>query len=434
MNAFTKTSIPALLAASLLIGCGGDDGGSNAKTPDETGGEVVTSDLARVTDPNVDANDVAAQVAGNNAFAVDLYKASVVGTDGMISSPYSASIALAMTYAGARGETATEMAQVLHYDLEQEKLHPVFNHLDLELESRGQGAQGQDDDQPFRLRIANAIWGQADFPFEQDYLDTLALNYGAGLRVLDFAADPDSSRETINLWVEDQTEEKIKDLLPDGSITPNTRLVLTNAIYFNAAWQTPFEEGATQSASFTTAAGQSVNVDQMNQLETHNYARIGTADVAELMYDGGEVSMVIIHPDDLAAFEQNELDGAFIDSLDTELAPSMVQLGLPKFQIETTLPLTQTLQDMGMILPFTDADFSGMSAGGGLVITDVIQKAFINLDESGTEAAAATAVVVGETSVPVADVEMNVDSPFIYLIRDVETGSIIFIGRVTDPS
>lgn len=430
-----KTISTSIAAATLLAACGdtGTDSPDPAQTTDPAG-EVVSSDLTRETDPQVEPADVTTQVDGNNQFAIDLYQASLDGSqDDLIASPYSVSLALAMTYAGARGDTATEMADVMHYRLAQEELHPVFNYLDLTLESRGANASGQEDGDPFRLEIANAIWGQTDYEFKQEFLDTIALNYGAGLRLLDFQEEPEASRLTINEWVETKTEEKIKNLLPEGSITPATVMVLTNAIYFNAAWETPFQEGLTSDADFTTLSGNVKQVPMMSQMERHGHARVGSADAVELDYDGGEVSMVLIVPDEFQEFEENEFDADYLRELDESMEPKMVDLAMPKFQIDTTLPLTETLQEMGMILPFTDADLSGL-ADGDLVITDVIHKAFINLNEEGTEAAAATAVVVGETSAPTAEVTVNANKPFIYLIRDVETGTVLFIGRVADPS
>ena len=206
--------------------------------------EVLKSDKQRVTSPVVNQPDLAALVDGNNAFAFDLYQTLKDG-DNLFYSPYSISLALAMTYAGARGTTEQQMADTLHFTLPQERLHPAFNSLDLELSQRGEGAKGKDD-KGFRLNIVNAIWGQKDYKFLTEFLDTLAENYGAGLRVLDFITAPEPSRITINDWVSDQTEDRIKDLIPQGAIDHLTRLVLTNAIYFNAAWQYPFQKNATK--------------------------------------------------------------------------------------------------------------------------------------------------------------------------------------------
>ncbi|MBM3175326.1 MAG: serpin family protein, partial [Chloroflexi bacterium] len=212
-------------------------------------GEVVQSEKQRITSPNVNQADQAALVDGNNAFALDTYQVIRKAEGNLFFSPYSISLALAMTYAGARGTTAQQMANTLHFTLPQEQLHPAFNSLDTELSQRGQGAKGKDE-KGFRLNIVNAIWGQKGYKFLPEFLDTLAQNYGAGLRTLDFKQASEASRITINDWVSQQTEGRIKDLIPKGAIDPLTRLVLTNAIYFNAAWQFPFKKESTKDGAF----------------------------------------------------------------------------------------------------------------------------------------------------------------------------------------
>ena len=212
-------------------------------------GEVLKSDKERITSPNVTQSEQALLVQGNSAFAFKLYQALKGKGDNLFYSPYSISLALAMTYAGANGETAQQMADVLHFILGQDKLHPAFNWLDAELATRGQGAQGKDG-KGFRLNIANAIWGQKDYEFLPAFLDVLAENYGAGLRILDFRTETEKSRVAINDWVSDQTEGRIKDLIPQGAIDALTRLVLTNAIYFNAAWEYPFYKEMTANGPF----------------------------------------------------------------------------------------------------------------------------------------------------------------------------------------
>lgn len=419
--------------ALSLVACGAEDGNNSPGADD--GSQVVRSDKQRITQPAIAPQKVSQQVDGNNTFAFDLYRAIAEREPdaNLVYSPYSVSIALAMTYAGARGQTEQDMASGMHYVLPQDELHPAFNDLDLQLESRGQGAQGQDDE-PFRLKIANAIWGQQGLGFEEPFLDTLALNYGAGLRVLDFERDPEGSRQTINGWVEDQTEDRIKDLLPGGSIRPSTRLVLTNAIYFNAAWKHEFDENNTSPGDFLTPAGDTVQADMMTQLEAFPYASLDGMQVVELPYDGDEVSMLMILPDDLAALESS-LDASTLAAIDEALETQMIDLTMPKFEFETPTKLTDIFsRDLGMGSMFSAADFSGMSTEASLSVTDILHKAFILLDESGTEAAAATAVVVGETSVPVVDVELTFDRPFLFLIRDNPTGSLLFAGRVLDPT
>jgi len=234
------------------------------------GGEVLKSDQDRITSPDVNLSDEALLVEGNSAFAFELYQALKGEEGNLFYSPYSISMALAMTYAGARGETAEQMADTLNFILEQEKLHPAFSWLDAELASRGEGAEGKDEE-GFRLNIVNAIWGQKDYEFLTEFLDVLAENYGTGLRILDFITEPEESRVTINDWVSNQTEGRIEDLIPQGVIDALTRLVLTNAIYFNAAWENTFDEDMTADGPFYLLDGGQVSVPMMKQTEWFGY-------------------------------------------------------------------------------------------------------------------------------------------------------------------
>ena len=257
-----KAVLLLLISAILLglIGCG-----------QAASGQVLQSDKPRDTSPKVGATDLAMLVDGNNAFAFNLYQILRQKEANLFYSPYSISLALAMTYAGARGETEQQMADTLNFILSQDRLHPAFNSLDLELASRGEKAQGKDE-KGFRLNIVNAIWGQREYKFLAEFLDVLAENYGAGLRILDFINKTEESRVTINDWVSEQTEGRIEDLIPPGVITALTRLVLTNAIYFNAAWEYPFEEDATYNGSFYLLDGSEVTVPMMRQTESFRYA------------------------------------------------------------------------------------------------------------------------------------------------------------------
>jgi serpin B len=398
-------------------------------------GEVLKSDKERITSPDVSTSEQALLVEGNSAFAFELYQA-LKGKEGNIFySPYSISLALAMTYAGARGETAQQMADTLHFTLEQERLHPAFNWLDAELASRGEGAAGKDGG-GFRLNIVNAIWGQKDYEFLSDFLDVLAENYGAGLRILDFINETEQSRVAINKWVSDQTEGRIKDLIPQGAIDALTRLVLTNAIYFNAAWEYPFDENMTAEGLFYLLDGGQVSVPMMKQAQAFNYAEGAGYQVVELQYDGNELSMVILLPEagNFQAFEEG-LQAQQVYDIISGLQPTGVALTMPRFEFDSAFSLKDTLAGMGMPIAFSgEADFSGMTGAPGLCITEVLHKAFVSVDEAGTEAAAATAVVVGETAMPGQPVEVTVDRPFIFLIRDIETGAILFVGRVLNPT
>jgi serpin B len=399
------------------------------------GGELLQSDEPRDTAPGVSAPDLNTLVEGNSTFAFDLYQ-QLRGTEGnLFYSPYSISLALAMTYGGARSQTEEEMADALCFILPQDKLHPAFNELALELASRGEGAQGKDSE-GFRLNIVNALWGQRDYTFLADFLDMLAVNYGAGLRVLDFISAPEESRTTINDWVSDQTEGRIEELIPAGLINPMTRLVLTNAIYFNAAWLYPFEEDMTQDGTFYLIDGSEVTVPMMRQQETFGYTEGDGYQAVELPYDGEELSMVILLPatGQFEAFEA-ALDAEQVDRIIESLEYQKVNLTMPRFEFDSSFSLKDALSALGMPIAFTEmADFSGMTGNQELFIADVVHKAFVSVDEAGTEAAAATAVAMESMSMPLEPVAVTIDRPFIFLIRDIETGAILFVGRTLDPS
>jgi serpin B len=399
-------------------------------------GVAVASEKERVVSPDVPDADLNGLVEGNRAFAFDLYRLLVEqqADNNLFYSPYSISLALAMTYAGARGETEEQMSNALHFTLPQSNLRSAFNALDQELAQRGEGAEGKDEG-GFRLNIANAIWGQKDYAFLEAFLDVLAENYGAGLRVLDFAGAPEESRVTINDWVGEETEGKIENLIPQGAIDPLTRLVLTNAIYFNAAWANPFQEQATQDGPFTLLDGSQVTVPMMRQTESFGYARGEGYQAVELAYDGREMSMVILVPDrgGFEAFEDS-LDAERMQAIIEDLKHEQVALTMPKFEFDARFNLNQVLTAMGMPAAFSGgADFSGMTGSKDLFISDVLHKAFVSVDEEGTEAAAATAVVMKLAAVAEEPISVTVDHPFLFLIRDIETGAILFVGRVVDP-
>lgn len=410
-----------LLVLALLAACGGSDG---VDIPE------VRSDLARDLTPAVTPAELTELVDGNTAFATDLYQ-RVRGEPGnLFMSPHSISTALAMTYAGAAGDTATQMAQALHFTLPEPQLHAAFDALDLALASRATQAHG--DTIPFRLTTANALFGQDGWPFVPAFLDTLAQFYGAGVRVLDFEADPEAARTTINDWVEDRTNDRIQDLLPPGSITANTRLVLANAIYFSAAWSTPFEASQTADRPFHLASGATVDVPTLHANGEYAYGEGPGFRAAELTYDGEQLSMIVIVPDELAAFEA-AFDADALAGVIGSLTPHEVDLSLPKFRFDAPLGLKDHLIALGMRDAFDDgADFSRIDGARDLVIQDVLHKGFVAIDERGTEAAAATAVIIGDTSVP-EHATLAVDRPFLFAIRDRPTGAVLFLGRVVDP-
>jgi serpin B len=398
--------------------------------------EIASSSLSRDTNPEVAPGDLAAQVRANTAFAFDLYHDLTAESDNIFFSPHSISIALAMTWAGARGQTEQDMAQALHFELPQERLHPAFNALDLALASRGQGAQGSDGKE-FRLHVVNSTWAQRDFTFLESFLDVLAVSYGAVMRLVDFVSDAEGARRTINAWVEEQTEDRIQDLIPSGVLNSYTRLVLVNAVYFNAAWAEQFRPESTRTEAFHLLDGGTVSVPMMNQQESFPYAEGPGFQAVELPYDGQELSMLVLVPDtgNFTTFEAR-LDADRLAEIVSSLASRRVELGLPRWELKgLTFSLTQALTHLGMGVAFSgNADFSGMNGARDLFIQNVLHQAFVKVDESGTEAAAATAVIMPTSAEPGAPVRLRVDRPFIYLIRDRATGAVLFLGRFMNPS
>jgi len=403
------------------------------------GAELVRSDLSRSASPDVSEADLQELVSGNTDFALALYHAVSGESENLFFSPYSISLALAMTYAGARNDTEHQMADALRFTLPQERLHPAFNALDLELARHGEETGAQDENR-FRLNIANSIWGQTGYSFLPTFLDVLAENYGAGLRLLDFVSATEDSRIIINNWVSDQTENKINDLLPQGSLSPLTRLVLTNAIYFNGPWLHPFREASTTDAAFHLPDAGQVTVPMMRQTEHFNYAEGDGYQAVELHY-GSEpwvpsgFSMVVLLPR-AGEFENFEasLDSAKLNAVLESLHDEYLELGMPRFKYESGgISLGEILAQMGMPVAFSgSADFSGMNGTRELSISNILHKAFVSVNEIGTEAAAATAVIM-VASIPPEPVAVTIDRPFIFLIRDIKTGAILFMGRIVNP-
>ena len=397
----------------------------------------VRSDRDRTASPQANAGDMEVLVRGNNAFALDLYRALKGGEGNLFYSPFSISQALAMTLAGARGETERQMMDTLHYQLPQSRLHASFNALDQELASRGMNSRNEED-RYFQLNIANAIWGQRGNEFLPDFLDVLAEHYGAGLRPLDFAGNPEESRLMINDWVSEETGERIKDLLPPGTIDGSTRLVLTNAIYFNASWSWPFSKRDTQKRPFHLAEGGRVEAPMMTATskDFYGYARGNGYQAVDVPYSLGEMSMIILLPDagTFGEFEDS-LDADALDKILDDIEIDYVTLTMPLFKFESEFSLVETLAGMGMTDAFgARADFSGMTGSMGLRISAVLHKAFVSVDEEGTEAAAATAAVVLESGTTKDPIPVTVNRPFIFLIRDRATGTVLFLGRVMNPS
>jgi serpin B len=394
--------------------------------------QILKASEPRVTSPNVSDTDLSALVSGHSNFAFNLYQTlKKSNTGNMFYSPYSISTALAMTYAGARGDTEKQMNNTLHFTLSQTQLHPAFNKLALELASRGQGAKSKEG-KSFSLNVANALWGQKDYNIQSDFLKTLAQNYDAGMNILDFIKSPEESRVTINKWVSDQTNSRIKDLIPQGAIDIYTRLVLTNAIYFDAAWKYPFAKEATRSGTFNLLDGSKITVSMMSHRAGFGYAKGNGYQAIELPYDGDEISMVILLPDagQFTAFE-NSMDFTKVSDIIGNLKRADVDLTMPKFRFESSFSLRGSLAALGMPIAFSEqADFSGINGQHDLLIKDVVHKAFVAVDEAGTEAAAASGVIIGIVSI---GTTVTVDQPFIFLIRDIKTGAILFIGRILNP-
>jgi len=425
---------PSWIVLSLVccsagsVGCVGTrTGNPGALLPD--GVELAQSELARITDPKLSAADSTTFGADNRKLAFDLYGELSKTPGNLFYSPYSISTALAMTYAGARGETATEMAETLHFSLGQETLHTAFNATDVALNKR-KSELSPSSEQPqtgtgFELTLVNQAWGQRGYSFLDSYLDVLAQNYGAGLFLLDFGQS-EQARTTINSWVQEQTKDRIKNLLPPNSISGRTALVLTNAIYFKASWQQKFDKSRTAPGTFHADTGD-VSVDMMHHDTKLRYAAIGGTQMLSLPYVSTNVSMLLVLP------PQGEptLDVATFHALQTALSEHTVQLSLPKWRFESENPLKSTLMALGMEAAFGAADFSGMDGHGGLAISEVYHKAFVAVDEEGTEAAAATAVALDESaSLPVT---IDFDRPFLFAIYDNPTGQILFFGRVAKP-
>jgi len=392
--------------------------------------EVLQPQVLRETAPEVAEEELQALVDGNTAFALELYQRLREQEGNLFLSPYSISLALAMAYAGARGETATEMAQALHFTLPQERLHPAFNALDLAITSRTT-VEG------IELHTANTFWGQLGHRFLQEYIDLLARDYGAEIRLLSFRDTPDACRQHINGWVSEKTEGKIEELLPPGSVGPDTWLVLTDAIYFQGAWEYAFDSWRTREGPFHLLDGSHVQVPLMHLEDVYLPYAEGRIEgvryqAVELPYTQEELSMVILLPA-LAGFRTFEraLDAERLEGILRELRSWELHLVMPKFSFSSGFSLRETLLRLGMPRAFsTAADFSGMDGTRDLWLNEVYHKAFIKVDEWGTEAAAASGVV-GSWSLPY---ELRIDHPFIFLIRDLKTRAILFLGRVLNPA
>lgn len=421
----SSSSLAALSFLALVAGC------SQTETDDgkqEIG--VAKSSLARDTAPTLSDAERTTFADERAAFSVDLLKKVAEGRAGknVLVSPHSASIALAMTYAGTGAGTKPEMAKALHFTLADDRLHAAFNATDLALASR-QHAAKYEGGGAVQISSANSLWSQnGASSYEPAFLDTLARDYGTGVNILDFNLDGgESARKTINGWVSEKTQEKIPELLGEGSVT-GASWVLVNAIYLKANWQTRFEKASTADATFTTAAGSAVTVPMMHGDGNWRGVHRDDYDAVEIPYDGGELAFVAIVPASgtFSSFAQN-LTGKTLREL--PLADSAVELSMPKFETRTSVEMTKALQELGMP---TAGDFPGNADR-----IEVIQEAMLIAQEDGTEAAAATAVIGRETSAPAEPpqkLKISLDRPFIYAIVDKPTGTILFLGETLDAS
>lgn len=379
----------------------------------------------------VTSDQKAGAVMGNSEFAVALYAKLQAQKGNLFFSPYSISVALAMTYAGARGETERQMAEALRFAREQGHLHATFASLTADVAEAGK-AKG------VVLSIANALWEQRGHGILDEFRRVVKDDYRGRVEEVAFTDNAEGVRQTINEWVAEQTRDKIRDLIGPGVLTSLTRLVLTNAIYFKGAWLSAFEQKATRDGPFWTSAMDSIPVPMMNQTGRFRYAESDQVQVLELPYAGGTISMAVLLPrkrEGLAEIER----GLTLEQLSgwlSGLREQKVLVQLPKFKVTSQFELRQALGAMGMTDAFSDrADFSGIDGRKDLFISAVIHKAFVDVSEEGTEAAAATAVGIGVTSIarPAPVPEFRADHPFIFLIRHVPSSTILFLGRVANP-
>lgn len=369
--------------------------------------------------------------AANNAFGFDLFgsiRADIEPGQNLMFSPLSVSTALGMTYAGARGANAAEMARVLHLDGLGDAAHAGFGGILGDLNTPREG---------YQLSVANRLFGQRGYPFKAEFLDRLSGDYAAPLEELDFLRQPEASRLHINDWVEDQTRDKIQDLLPDGSISEDVRLVLANALYFKGPWKYRFDEQATHDQSFYLPDQSVAQVPTMYQRAHFGYGRFDGYQMLEMPYAGDDLSMVVLLPEERGGLAELEasLTPQTFDAGVAALRRQQVDVFLPKFTFRDEAQLGAPLRELGMRQAFRDGDFTGI-ADDALAISEVFHKTFIEVNESGTEAAAATAVVIVAMSHsvnPPPPPVFRADHPFLFALRDRHTGAVLFLGRMADP-
>lgn len=430
----TVAALATLATATALPACGDDDGDLSArpKLTAPKGAELAMSDAPYDAAPDVDDAELQGLGADNRAFAFALFSELAKKPGNLFCSPYSLSTALAMTYAGARGNTATEMKSALRWGPDDDALHPAFNATSLALEGRKDELGEDQKGDGFELSIVNQAWGGKGEHFEASYLDVLAINYGAGLFLLDFGGDPDGARTIINDWVAEQTRERIDELIPEGVISGDTALVLTNAVYFRASWLSKFDPAKTDDAVFHAESGDA-DVKMMHQSFEADYAESADYQAVALPYVSEAVRMLVVMPAE-GRFDAVSAElGATFDAARAGLANRLVTLSMPKLEFRSKPEIVAPLEALGMHDAFTSAaDFSGINGARDLVITDIIHEAFVAIDENGTEAAAATAVVIGRVSAP-EPATLTLDRPFFFFVYDEPTGTVLFMGRWLGP-
>lgn len=376
----------------------------------------------------VNAKAVEAVVEGNTAFAVRLYL-ELSGEEGnLFFSPYSLSTALAMVYGGADGETEAHMRRAMFFGPNNAVYHNAYGALIERLNKQGQKGD-------YRLLIANALWAQEDFQFLDSYLELVRENYNARAERVNYLTAPQKATETINAWVEDKTEGKITDLIAPGALSAQTRLVLTNAIYFKGSWAEQFDTSQTREAPFYISRQDTVQVPLMHRRDDYRYGQYEGVQVLEMPYKGDDLSMVVLLPEgrEPLPLEQKLLPETLAAWM-KGLRKQEVDVYLPKFTMTSKFELSKALAAMGMPLAFTQrADFSGMTGGKDLFISQVVHKAYVDVNEEGTEAAAATGVEMRVTALPMQPPVFRADRPFLFVIKDNGTGAILFMGRVVKP-
>lgn len=420
-----------LAAAPALSACGTGPRSGGAT------GERAEIALSRVSRAAARPSDRAPAVEVVQGFGAELYRQLAGGVGNLVCSPYSAAVALAMTRNGARGRTAVEMDRVLQAP-QLDDLNRGFNALQQHLDARaGTREQADRSIAEISLEVANSLWAQRGLEWRSSFLDALARNYGAGLQLVDFVNDTESARQEINGWTSQRTRGRIKELIPPEVLDLLTRLVLVNAVYLKAPWEEPFERDATRPGAFSRLDGSRVTVPMMRAtLRSAGYGEGPDWKAVDLRYAGSELAMAVVLPEpDRFDEVEHGLDGAALHRVLTEFITTAVDLDLPRWRFRTQLSLKSVLAELGMPTAFTrGADFSGMTTQEQLLIDPVLHEAFVAVDEQGTEAAAATAVVVRATSALPARARVVVDRPFLFVIHDRATATPLFIGRVTDPA